>query len=90
VKTLTFKLFFVVSLFPGLLLVSCGKKQGPVEKCLSREAKRLECRADLAASRYYSSQYQIDLDEANCNRIYNITACYKHSDDRHSYLKGGY
>lgn len=60
------------------LVISCGKDD--TSACLSRETKRLQCRAEAAAPRPFSTDRQLEIDEENCNRKYLIEACYSEAD----------
>lgn len=62
----------------ALTVVSCGKETegGNGSTCISRTAKILECRALEAAARYYSTPYQLELDEEKCKRMFPVEKCY--------------
>ena len=68
-KTLIFIFFlpFVVS--------SCGDNEGK-NRCISREAKILECRALEAAANYYNTPAMLEAQKEKCEQTFMVDRCY--------------
>jgi uncharacterized SAM-binding protein YcdF (DUF218 family) len=57
------------------LLFSCGDNEGK-NRCVSREAKILECRSLEASANYFNSAAMLEAQKEKCERAYVVNQCY--------------
>lgn len=57
------------------LIFGCGDYEG-MNRCVSREAKVLECRGLEAARNYYNTPLMLEAQKQKCEQTYMVDRCY--------------